>query len=43
MQLSSYQGDKPYVFISYSHRDTDRVYRILEHMKRVICCILFLS
>ena len=32
MQLSSYQGDKPYVFISYSHRDTDRVYRILEHM-----------
>lgn len=30
MDLDSYDGDEPYIFISYSHVDTERVYRILK-------------
>lgn len=29
-----YEGDKPYVFISYSHKDTDRVMKIMEFLKQ---------
>ncbi len=30
MELTSYEGDEPYIFISYSHADTDVVYPILK-------------
>lgn len=30
MDLDSYDGDEPYIFISYSHADTEQVYRILK-------------
>lgn len=30
IQLDSYDGPEPYIFISYSHRDTDKVYEILK-------------
>ena len=31
--LKSYEGDKPYVFISYSHDDSDRVFKILGNLQ----------
>lgn len=30
MDLDSYDGAEPYIFVSYSHRDTDKVYKILK-------------
>ena len=30
-----YEGSKPYVFVSYSHKDKDRVFPILERMEQV--------
>lgn len=30
-----YEGNKPYVFVSYSHKDKDRVFPILERMEQV--------
>ncbi len=30
MDLNSYEGGEPYLFISYSHADTDAVYKILK-------------
>ncbi len=30
MDLNSYEGTEPYIFISYSHADTDSVYKILK-------------
>ena len=32
--LISYDGDEPYLFISYSHRDTDDVYPFLKRLER---------
>ena len=29
-----YEGDKPFVFISYAHKDSKTVYPILERMNR---------
>ena len=29
----AYHGDDPYIFISYSHRDTDTVTRIMETLR----------
>ena len=34
--LISYEGDEPYLFISYSHRDTDEVYPFLKRLEREI-------
>lgn len=30
IQLDSYEGPEPYIFISYSHRDTPQVYEVLK-------------
>ena len=32
--LISYEGDEPYLFVSYSHVDTDEVYSFLKHLER---------
>ena len=29
-KISVYQGDNPFVFVSYAHKDSDAVYRILR-------------
>lgn len=34
IQLDSYDGPEPYIFISYSHRDTAQVYEILKVIDR---------
>ena len=34
IQLDSYDGPDPYIFISYSHRDTAKVYEILKVIDR---------
>lgn len=34
MELSSYDGEEPYIFISYSHKDTEMVYPILKLIER---------
>ena len=34
IQLNSYDGPEPYIFISYSHRDTEKVYEILKVIDR---------
>ena len=34
IQLDSYDGPEPYIFISYSHRDTAQVYEILKIIDR---------
>ena len=31
--LISYEGDEPYLFVSYSHRDTDEVYPFLKRLE----------
>ena len=33
MRPSTYKGTKPYVFISYAHKDTDRVFEILRELE----------
>ena len=30
MNLDSYDGTEPYIFVSYSHADTEKVYQILK-------------
>ena len=30
IELNSYEGDEPYIFVSYSHADTAAVYRSEE-------------
>ena len=32
--VEAYEGDRPYLFVSYSHKDKDRVFPILEQMKQ---------
>ena len=32
LPVKPYEGFKPYIFISYSHRDSDRVFPILKHL-----------
>lgn len=32
--LVSYEGNEPYIFISYSHADTDEVYTFLKYIER---------
>ena len=34
MDLDSYEGNEPYIFVSYSHVDTDIVYKILKLIDR---------
>ena len=34
MNLDAYTGNEPYIFISYSHRDTEQVYNILKLVER---------
>lgn len=34
IQLDSYDGPEPYIFISYSHRDTAQVYEVLKIIDR---------
>ena len=31
--MNSYEGNLPYVFISYAHLDVDRVLPIIQHLK----------
>ena len=33
-KIIPYKGEEPYIFISYSHRDTAEVYAILERMQK---------
>ena len=33
-RVYSYNGDKPYIFISYAHKDSDAVYPIIQRMQR---------
>ncbi len=32
--FAAYEGDEPYIFVSYSHADTDAVYRIMNRLDR---------
>ncbi len=32
LPVKPYEGTEPYIFISYSHRDSDRVFPILKHL-----------
>ena len=34
ISFAAYEGDEPYLFISYSHVDTDSVYRIMNRLDR---------
>ena len=34
INLDSYEGNEPYIFISYSHADTEKVYQILKLIDR---------
>ena len=34
IELNSYEGDEPYVFVSYSHADTAAVYEVLKLLDR---------
>ena len=34
ISFAAYEGDEPYLFISYSHVDTDLVYRIMNRLDR---------
>lgn len=34
MELNSYDGNEPYIFISYSHADTQEVYKLLKIIDR---------
>ena len=31
-KFEAYTGDEPYLFVSYSHRDSAQVYPILDHL-----------
>ena len=33
-EIDSYDGTEPYIFISYSHRDTMEVYKILKLLEK---------
>lgn len=37
MRPSAYEGQAPYVFISYAHKDTDRVFEIVNELERHGC------
>lgn len=32
MKPAAYEGDHPYIFVSYSHMDTENVFRILDEL-----------
>ncbi len=32
MKPIAYEGDKPYIFVSYAHKDSDRVYQIINKL-----------
>ena len=34
MKFTAYEGDRPYVFISYAHKDRDRVFEIVAELER---------
>ncbi len=34
MDLTAYEGEEPYIFVSYSHADTEQVYKILKILDR---------
>lgn len=34
LKISTYQGNEPYIFISYSHKDTDKVMPIVERLDK---------
>lgn len=34
IELDAYDGPEPYIFISYSHKDTKQVYEILKIIDR---------
>ena len=33
-KITSYKGERPYIFISYAHKDAGAVYPILDHMQK---------
>ena len=37
MYIAPYKGEKPFIFISYAHRDMERVMPILERMAQMKC------
>lgn len=32
--MRAYEGDKPYIFVSYAHKDSERVFSVLEELMR---------
>lgn len=39
--LRSYDGNEPYVFVSYAHKDADRVIGLIHHLMRTACNIWY--
>lgn len=39
--MIAYEGKEPYVFVSYSHRDTDRIFPIIAALKQNMCRIWY--
>ena len=37
MRPNAYEGQAPYIFISYAHKDTDRVFEIVSELARQNC------
>lgn len=37
LEFEAYAGSEPYAFISYSHRDTERVMAFLSHLRQQHC------
>ena len=40
-KLQVYEGKEPYVFVSYSHKDTDYVLPLIESLKKIGCRVWF--
>ena len=39
--MIAYEGKEPYVFVSYSHRDSDRVFPIIAALKQKMCRVWY--
>ena len=37
----AYEGNQPYIFVSYSHRDTQFVHRVITHLQNAGCRVWF--
>ena len=39
--MNAYQGNNPYVFVSYSHKDNEKVLDLIKLLKRKMCRIWY--